>query len=97
MAAAAEHSSCPADWAYPSVVFSSSKQKHEVEHNQTSIAITRRLVEFTLVMTDVQGTTANIARYHEIRAKYLRRAPRKSKITKAILLRAVIYHVTRLA
>ena len=67
--AVVEYSSCPADWTYPSALFSSSKQKHEVEHNQTSIAKIRRLVEFTLVMTDVQVTTANIARYHKIWAE----------------------------
>lgn len=51
IAAMVEHSPYPAAWAYPSVLFSSSKQKHLVEHIRASVAIIRRLVVFTLVVT----------------------------------------------
>ena len=53
IAAMMEYSPYPADWAYSSLRFSASKQKHPVEHIRASVTII--LVVFTLAVTIMQG------------------------------------------
>ena len=57
-----EHSPCPADWVYHSVLFSSYKKKHPVDYLRPSVAIIPRRVVSTIVVTLVPGATLSKAR-----------------------------------